>query len=192
MNWEALTAISTAFTGLLILLTLIYAARQVRAMNRQSIALADQLDHLRRATQLDGTLAVFDELFTPDLQAAYRFVINELRERMQDEQFRSEALARAPNTDAHKEVLVLRHMERVGTLIKNDLLDPGALFDFAGFFIQESWAVLKPIALEQRRNFGEERLWENFEYMATEAAKWRDATTSKTSTSRFGGTNPPS
>lgn len=171
MNWEALTAVSTAFTGLVILATVIYASRQVRALNEQSRALGAQLEHLRRATQLEGTLAVFDELFSPELQAAYQFVMDEFDERMKDERFRAEALERAPSTDTHKEMYILRHFERIGTLIKNDLLDPDALFDFAGFFIQENWQKLKPIALEQRRRYDNDRLWENFEYLAAQASK---------------------
>lgn len=171
MNWEALSAISTAFTGLVILLTVIYAARQVRALNDQSRALAAQLEHLRRATQLEGTLAIFDEVLSPDVQAAYAFVMKEFGEKMKDERFRAEALERAPNTDTHQEVLILRHLERIGTLIKNDLLDPYALFDFSSFFIQENWKILRPLALEQRRKFGNEHLWENFEFIATEAAR---------------------
>ncbi|HMD02541.1 MAG TPA: hypothetical protein VKG44_06190 [Candidatus Baltobacteraceae bacterium] len=171
MNWEALTAISTAFTGLVILLTVIFAARQVGALNEQSRALADQLEHLRRATQLDGTLAVFEELFSAELVAASGFVMNEYEERMKDETFRAEALKRSPDLATHKELLILRHMERIGTLIKNDLLDADVLLDFASGFIQDHWKRLKPLALEQRRTFGVQRLWENFEYLAAEAER---------------------
>jgi len=169
MNWEALTALSTAFTGLVILLTVVFAARQVRALNDQSKALGAQLEHLRRATQLEGTLAVFDELFSPDLQNAYRFVMTEFEERMRDETFRTEALERAPDSETHLEVYILRHLERIGTLVKNELLDAEALLDFAGFFIRELWDKLGPLALEQRQRFGNERLWENFEFIALKA-----------------------
>lgn len=172
MNWEALTSVSTAFTGLIFLLTVIYAARQVRALNDQSKALGAQLEHLRRATQLQGTLAVFDELFSPDLQHAYRFVMTEFQDRMQDATFRQEALARAPDMQAHQETYILRHMERIGTLVKNELLDADALLDFAGFFIIELWEKLGPLALEQRALYGNDRLWENFQFIADQA---RDA-----------------
>jgi hypothetical protein len=169
MNWEALTALSTAFTGLVILLTVIFAARQVRALNEQSQALSAQLEHLRRATQLEGTLAVFDELFSADLLNAYRFVMTEFQERMRDEAFREEALERAPDTHVHREIYIFRHMERIGTLVKNELLDANALLDLAGFFIQELWERLAPLALEQRQRYGNARLWENFEFIAHEA-----------------------
>jgi len=123
MNWEAVGAISTAFTGLVILVTAIYAARQVQALNEQSRALGTQIEHLRRATQLDGTLAVFEEIFSPNFLGAYRFVMHEFDERMKDDDFHAAALAPAPDDETHKELQILRHMERIGTLIKNDLLE---------------------------------------------------------------------
>lgn len=178
MNWEALSAISTALTAVVILLTVVYAARQVRAMNEQSRALGAQLEHLRRATQLDGTLAIFEELFSPDLLTAYAFVMNEYAERMKDPDFRAATFGRAPDPQEHKYIIILRHMERIGTLIKNDLLDGTVIFDFADNFILGNWRELKPLVMEQRRAFDNERLWENFEYMATEAERFaarRDA-----------------
>lgn len=170
MNWEALTAISTAFTGVVILLTVLFAARQVRALNEQSKAMSAQLDHLRRATQLEGTLAIFDEITMPEIGEAYRYILNDFPERMKDERFRMEALARAPDQTVHKELLILRHLERVGTLVKNGLIDADVLLDFMGFFVRETWEHLRPLVLEQRKRYGEARLWENFEHLATLAA----------------------
>ena len=171
MNWEALTAISTAFTGLVILLTVVFAARQVKAMNEQSKALSAQLEHLRRATQLDGTLAIFEELMAPELLAASRFVLTEYEERMNDPQFHAEALGRSPDPETHQQVKVLRHFERIATLIKNDLLDADVLLDFANAFILDHWIVLAPLVREQRTTFGLNGLWENFEFISREAAR---------------------
>lgn len=184
VNWEALTAISTAFTGLVILLTVLFAARQVRALNEQSTALTAQLEHLRRATQLDGTLAIFDEVFDRELRGAYRFILTEFEQRMKDEEFHREALERVPNPEVHKELYMLRHMERIGTLVKNGLIDSGVLLDFMGFFVQENWNRLKPLALEQRRKYGHDRLWENFEYFAGEAERFERARARKPNITR--------
>jgi len=171
VSWEALTTISTAFTGLVILLTVLYAARQLRVLNEQSKAMSAQLEHLRRATQLEGTLAIFDQLATSDLAESYRFILNEFEAQMKDERFRGEALGRAPDPAVHKEALMLRRMERVGTIVKNGLLDADVLLDFMGLFILESWQRLKPLALQQRALYNAPRLWENFEYLADLADK---------------------
>ena len=179
MNWEALTAISTAFTGVVILLTVVFAARQVKVLNEQSKAMSAQLEHLRRATQLAGTLAIFDEIMTPEIADATRFVQNEFVERMKDERFHAEALERAPDWTVHKEVYIFRHFERIGTLIKNGLVDSDVLLDFMGLFIRDHWSRLGPLALEQRKMRGEPSLWENFEYLAAlaeaDAKKKREA-----------------
>lgn len=173
MNWEAVTALSSAVTAVVILLTVVYAARQVGAMNEQSRALGAQLEHLRRATQLDGTLAIFEELFSEDLMISYRFVMNEFEELMQDEDFHAEALRQAPDPSTHKYLPIMRHMERIGTLIKNGLLDGDVLLDFADGFIVENWSRLRPFVLEERQVFGEDRLWENFEFIAGEAQRFQ-------------------
>lgn len=168
MNWEALTAVSTAFTGLVILLTVLFAARQVRALNDQSKAMSAQLEHLRRATQLTGTLAIFDEIMTLEIADATRFMLNEFDEKMKDERFHADALGRAPDYTVHKEVYILRHFERIGTLVKNGLIDSDVLLDFMGLYIREHWQRLRPLVLEQRTLYGPS-LWENFEYLATQA-----------------------
>jgi hypothetical protein len=167
VNWEALTAISTAFTGLVILLTVLFAARQVRALNEQSKAMGAQIEHLRRATQLTGTLAIFDEIMTEAIADAARFIVTEFDEKMKDERFHAEALERTPDLTVHKEVHILRHFERIGTLVKNGLVDADVLLDFMGIFIRENWRHLRSLALEQRQLLGQPALWENFEYLAS-------------------------
>lgn len=179
MNWEALSAVSTAFTALVILATAIYAARQVGALNEQSKVLAAQIEHLRRATQLDGTLAVFDEISLPEFQAAYRFVMTEFEDRMQDERFHADSMLVAPDPDVHPEVIIMRHMERIGTLVKSDLLEEEVLLDFAGLVVRATWSKLKPLALEQRLDSGENELWENFEFLAMRAARFNAANAAK-------------
>jgi len=164
MNWEAVSAISAAVTAIVIMATAIYAARQVRALNAQ-------IDHLRRATQLDGTLAVFDQIFSPDLLVAYRFVLNDFEKMFEQEPFHAEALERAPNTDVHKERTVLRHMERIGTLIRSGLLDADVIIDFSRDMIRQTWHRLEPYVLEQRRYLNDDQMWENFEYLALEAER---------------------
>jgi hypothetical protein len=174
MNWEALSAVSTALTALVIFITAIYAAKQVNAMNSQSHALTAQLEHLRRATLLEGTLAVFEQLFSPDLLDSYRFVVKEFATRMNDDVYRRDAIDGLSDPETHKEVQMLRHMERIGTLIKNDLLDAEVLLDFADEMFISSWSQLEPLALEQRRvKNNMSTLWENYEYLARKAQERR-------------------
>jgi hypothetical protein len=65
-------------------------------------------------------------------------------------------------------------MERIGTLIKNDLLDAEVLLDFADEMFISSWSQLEPLALEQRRvKNNMSTLWENYEYLARKAQERR-------------------
>jgi uncharacterized protein DUF4760 len=181
MNWEALTAISTAFTGIVILFTVLFAARQVSALREQSQAMSMQIDHLRRATQLEGALAIFEEIGDAEIGDAYRFVMNEFAEKMKEERFHAEALERAPDPSVHKEVKILRHLERVGTIVKNGLIDADVPIDFMGMFVQDNWQRLEPLVREQRALHQRPSLWENFEYLnskATATINARNATRS--------------
>ena len=77
LTWEAVTAISTALTAIVIAATVAVGYRQIRLAN-------EQLEHFRRSTQLDGTMKVFAELGTPEMRAARLFVEKQLAQRMQD------------------------------------------------------------------------------------------------------------
>lgn len=71
MTWEAISALSSVVTGLVIVLTVVFAARQVRI-------LAAQNEDAHRANQLDGMLRIFQLLDTPEFNAARHHVLTEL------------------------------------------------------------------------------------------------------------------
>lgn len=73
---------------------------------------------------------------------------------MKDPQFHAEALEDAPDPEVHQERKILRHMERVATLIKNEFLDAHVLLDYASEFITLNWQQLEPLVLEPPR-YGE-------------------------------------
>jgi hypothetical protein len=95
LNWEALSAIGTVFTGLIILLTVILGARQLKAATAH-------VDHLRRATQLEGAMQIFAQMRSPEFLDSYRFVLQELPDRLNDEEFRKGAVTRGPDPASTK------------------------------------------------------------------------------------------
>jgi len=166
MNWEALSAISTALTAVVIFFTAIYAARQVRAVNEQAKATAQQIEHLRKSTQLEGMHEIFNQLFAPEFTDAIKFILTELPEKMQDETYRRETLSRgASRSPNHKEFIIFRTFESIGTCVKFGMIDGEPLYDFAGPTIIESWRALEGLVAEQRRGFDIPALWENFEHL---------------------------
>jgi hypothetical protein len=164
MNWQAVGAISTAFTGVVILFTVIYAARQVQVLNEQAKATAEQIEHLRKSTQLEGMHEAFNQLLTAEFTDALNFILSELPERLKDETYHRETLTRGesrlPN---HKEFIVFRTFESIGTCVKWGMIEGGPLYDFASPTIIESWDALAGLVAEQRQAWNIPGLWENFE-----------------------------
>ncbi len=57
--------------------------------------------------------------------------------------------------------------ETIGTFVKQGLLDKGLVYDL--WAASMMWSRVAPAALKQREQYGEPRLWENFEALATGA-----------------------
>jgi hypothetical protein len=152
VTWEAVTAVSTAVTAVVIAATAVVGYRQLK--------------HLRQATQLEGTLKIFDELGSEELRNARRFVWTDLHDKMQDPKFRAE-IAAVGLTDehVHRELQVLRAFEKIGTYVRYRFIDPEMICDYAGPWVRGTWEVLDDLGIiaEHRRNFGGPMLWENFE-----------------------------
>jgi membrane carboxypeptidase/penicillin-binding protein len=172
MNWEAFAAVSTAFTGLVILATAVAAVREVRIAGEHSRATRAQLEHLRKATQFEGALAVFAELDTPFQMYARRFVQFELAELMKSERFREEvALIAGADELEHKELTVLRCFERIGTYVRKGWVDPDVVYMVASGRVIITWRALEEVVAIHRGITGP-RFWENFERLYYECLEW--------------------
>jgi hypothetical protein len=169
LSWEALTAISTAITAIVIAATVAVGYRQIRLAG-------DQLEHLRRTTQLDGTMKVFAELGTPEFRAARLFVENEIASRMQDARFRDELLLpfQALDEDEHKEILVAQTFEKIGTYARHGLLDTVLIADYCGPLIREMWQKLETCGYFESRRRNNPYSLENFEFLYDAAMDWYD------------------
>ncbi len=168
MNWEALTALSTAFTGIVIAVTAVAAVREVRLTAEHSRAAGQQLEQLRKATQFEGALEVFKELDGPVQTQARRFVLFDLAERMKDAKFRDEvALLGGVDEAEHGELTVLRCFERIGFFQNKGYVERDVLFMVASGRIMIMWGLLREVVEIHRRELGG-RVWENFEALYDE------------------------
>jgi hypothetical protein len=173
MNWEAVAAVSTAFTGLVILATAIAAVREVRIAAEHARATGAQLEHLRKATQFEGALAVFSELDTPFQLKARHFVQFDLAERMKDERFRDEvALIAGADELEHQEITVLRCFERIGAYVHKGWVDPDVVYMVASGRVITTWRALEDVVAIHRKVTGSVRFWENFEHLYHECLAW--------------------
>lgn len=166
MTWEALTALGTVFTGLVILVTVLIGARQLRAATQQ-------LEQLQRSTQLDGTMRIFDVLRSSAFVEAQRFVFADLEQRLKDDAFRREAEQLGSIDHAtHPERILLNTFEEIGTYVKHALLDGNAVYDYTGPVIIGGWKRLRGVVDAQRKIYGGNELWENFEFLYNEAVRY--------------------
>jgi len=112
MTWEAITALGTLLSAVVIAVTVLFAARQLRVTSQQ-------LEHLRRATQLEGILQIIHDLRSDLLDESQLFINSELPNRMREEEFRSGvALAGRADLTIHKEIHLLRYFETLGAPVK--------------------------------------------------------------------------
>lgn len=161
VSWEAVSALAAAASAVVVVATVVVGIRQVRLA-------ALQVEHLRRATQLEGTMAIFDELSSAEIRDAVRFVLYDLPTRMEDPAFRS-GVAEIGLGDAsiHRELIVLRTYEKIGTYVKHGLLDPVVLLDYFVPPLVRTWAQLSRhgIIATHRAERGA-MMWENYEALA--------------------------
>jgi hypothetical protein len=167
VSWEAVTAISTAASAIVIAATVVVGYRQIRLAG-------EQVEHLRRSTQLDGTMQIFAELATPEFRAARLFVENELAMRMQDPQFREQLQLpfHALDEAVHQEIVIALAFEKIGTYARHGLLDTILLADYCGPLIREMWQKLERCGYFELRRKENPYSLENFEFLYDAAMDW--------------------
>ena len=159
MSWEAVTALGTVFTGVVIFATVVLGWRQ--------------LDHVRRSNELEGVMKVAETLGTERYQNALAFVRTELEHRMLDPDFRDELRTSVRNNERrHPESYVLMIHELIGTYVKHGLVSGDIIYDLCGSRLVASWRALEPLIEIVRAQTGDPAVWENAEWISREAARW--------------------
>jgi len=168
VNWEAVASIASLISTIAVLAAVVVGIRQVRVG-------AQQVDHLRRTTQLEGTMKIFSQLGSPEQVAARRFVAMELPIRLREPECRTQMtmVSMAANVEEHHELAVLRLMEMIGVYIKHGLLDEEIVFDFWIPAVQMMWQQLDELGViaAHRQTAGSD-MWENFEDLNRRSVRW--------------------
>lgn len=157
MTWEALTAITSMITTVVLVATVIMAARQVQL--------------LRRSTQLDGLIRILHEMDDPALAASYRFVLDELPQKMQDPAFRQSVVEGKTDESIHRYLPILAFFEKVGSFVKFGLIDPDAVYCQAGARAVRVWNGLQEIIRCDRARGGP-GIWDGFEMLASGTVRY--------------------
>jgi hypothetical protein len=131
-----------------------------------------QLRHMRAANQLQAILALEEHFRDPSLQSALTFVQDELPRRLEDPAYRLE-LERRGYIDAgrHPELLLCNWFNKMGLLVKHDIVSEDAFMDLFARLIVYYWDVLSPAIALMRRTRGEGE-YHDFEFLAVRGREW--------------------
>ena len=148
MSWEAVTAVSTAITTIILLLTVVLGRHQ--------------LTLLRASTQLEGIFRILHEVKSSRNDEARRFVLHDLPKALLDPRFVQEIIDGTDPEDRHKERIVLQLYEEVGAYLKFTLIDSDFLYCQAGPPALRCWEKLRPVVALYRKRSGP-NVWDSYE-----------------------------
>ena len=138
-----------------------------------AVAAAIQLRHLNRNNQLQAVIALRAERNLPEINEAYEFVVTELQAKLEDRAFRAELEGSlAPSRASHKELLLADYYEHVGAYVKKKLIDEEIYFEQAS--PGRYWALVEPAIAIYRRKRGSQ-CYDNFEYLVMREQEWESA-----------------
>jgi len=166
--WEALAAIGSIVSAIVIAVTVIFAARQVRV----TVA---QLEQVRKATQFDAARAVLQELADPSFVDAYRFVYHDLDKMMTTPSFRRDiGLIGLADDTVHKEMVIVRAFERIGAYVRFGLVDGGVVYStYAGRIVMSHERLAEVMAIH--REITGVPMYANFDFLYEDCRRWQAA-----------------
>lgn len=171
LSWEAVSALASLLAAIALL-----AAAGVGL--RQLWVARTEVEQLRKATQLEGTLRILEQLSSEEQIEARHFIEAELKERIDDPHFREELRSLNPSAKGHPELRVLHLLETIGTFIRYGLLDEELVFEQWCLTIVSVWEHLDGhdpngtgVIAIHREMLGK-AAWENFEDLYKRASAW--------------------
>lgn len=154
MSWEAVTALATAGTFVVILATAIAALKQLR--------------HTRNGNQIVA-LAEFRETFqSPEFVDARHFITSELPKRLEDN-LEAERASTVPFIGEYQAIgYVANFFDGLGLFVKHRIIDEELVCESFGYVVVSTWEALVPVltCVRQRSNID---FWGSFEYLASRA-----------------------
>jgi len=163
--WEALASIGSISSAIVIAVTVIFAARQVRVT-------VDQLEQVRKATQFDAARTVLLEMADPAFVDAYRFVFHDLDRMLANDSFRREvALIGLADDRVHKELVVLRAFDRIGTYVRFGLVDGEIIYSSYANRVVHCYERLREMIAVYRHVSGTP-MFPNFDFLYDDCQRW--------------------
>lgn len=140
-----------------------------------AVAALLQLRHMRGGNQIAALLECRERLESQEFREAQRFVIHELPKRLEDPNERrkiSEPRSQADNE--YRAIHTVANLfESLGAFVKHRIIDGNVTCDIWGNVVRRNWAVLAPVIAYQRQIGAGPRIWENFEFLAMLATRYK-------------------
>jgi hypothetical protein len=158
MDWNAVSALSSLATFLVV------AASAVAAIF--------QLRHIRAANQITASLELMNRISTAEFQRIVQYVFHgELDRKLEDPQYRADLLKTPVDLANHPEVAFLAQWEQMGSIIKLGLTSEEAFMDTTSTQCIAAWNKLSPVIALARRVRGPQ-IFDNFEWLASRSMMW--------------------
>jgi hypothetical protein len=137
-----------------------------------AVAALIQLRHMRAGNQLEALLSLEQDFRAAHLQAALRYIQEDLPLRMRDAGYRRELETIGfVDPDAHPELIVCNWFNTIGTLVKHRLVTEETFMDLFARLIVHCWKQTAPAIAVMRRSRGDFQ-YHDFEYLALRAEVW--------------------
>ncbi len=146
-DWTAISAIATVFTGLIILISI--------------LVLAWQLREIKRATYAQSFFTAANRLQDEKLREARGTVFS-----LKDTQYRDWT----PENKKTGEI-VCHNYDVVGILVRNKMLPEEMIVDSWGDSLRRLWPILEPLVEDYRKQRKSPEFWDDFQYLAEKAVE---------------------
>lgn len=147
MTWEAVTAIASLSSAIVVCVAAVAAVIQIR--------------HLRTGNQLEAFLRIYDVFNSPDMIAARRYCLEELPDVLANDSLRAAFIA---GPIEPRLLLVGNFENEVGALVVDGFLEERLVWPLVPIAAR-LWAIAEPVAqhLRSQRDYP---VWADFEYIA--------------------------
>jgi len=143
--------------------------RRYRRDRHRSVRATAARAPLDQVAVLKGT---FDMLLDPSIREIVNFVRHDLRERMKAPTFRNSLHETPVDRRDHPELYLCDLYNHIGAFVRNGLIDEHIYLQAEWYNVNLYWGLLCDIVAEVRPTHP--FTFQNFEWRASRARKWRD------------------
>jgi hypothetical protein len=141
------------------------------AVTLSSVLLSRQLKHMERERNALAILAAIDRLSDEKMVRVFANLRG-----VETRYPTDESLAREfPNSDDEAGLAAVgQYVETVACLARREVIDASLIVDAVGLMLRTRWKVIRAFVEHLRRFYGNEYMFENFEWLARYSEWWKE------------------